>query len=247
MTQPRIVLHQWLISPFCGKIRKVLAFKRLAYETVEYAGLRSMKVKQLSSSGKLPVLDIDGERIQDSSAIARALEERFPNPSLVPSNAAARHLAHLLEDWADESLYWVEMWARFCDPVAHDRAAALLAAGRPSYERHLVKLATLPYRKAVATQGLGRYPTEHILGELRGHLQAIEGLLAESSWLAGEAPSMADIAVSAQLDEIERTSPIASEYGAYPRLSGWLQRCRFEAPDAVRASELAAKVAARLP
>ncbi|HKP62301.1 MAG TPA: glutathione S-transferase N-terminal domain-containing protein [Polyangiales bacterium] len=124
MKQPKIVLHQWMISPFCGEIRKILAYKGLAYEVVEYAGLRALEVKKLSHAGKLPVLDIDGERLCDSSAIAAALETRFPQPSLTPPTAPQRHFAHLLEDWADESLYWFELWARFGDPVAHTHAAA---------------------------------------------------------------------------------------------------------------------------
>lgn len=228
MSQPRIILHQWFISPFCGKIRKVLAYKGLAYETVEYAGLLSLKVKGVSPAGKLPVLDLDGERIQDSSTIARVLEARFPTPSLLPRQPAARHLAHLLEDWADESLYWFEMWARFCNPAVRDRVAVLIADGRPSFERPLVKWGTRRYVQAVKTQGLSRYSDEHILGELRAHLTAIDGLLENSAWLTGDEPSIADVAVSAQLDEFKRTSPLAAEFDSFKRLSAWLPRCQFE-------------------
>lgn len=228
MTQPRIVLHQWMISPFCGKIRKILAYKGLAYEVVEYAGLRALEVKKLSHAGKLPVLDIDGERLCDSSAIAEALEARFPQPSLTPPTAPQRHIAHLLEDWADESLYWFELWARFGDPVAHTRAAALLAAGRPAFERFLVKQGTLRYRRAVVTQGLGRYPEEHVLAKLRAHLDALDGLLEGGPWLVGASPTVADFAISAQLDELQRTSRHAHELHARPRLEAWLQRCQFE-------------------
>lgn len=219
MTQPRIVLHQWEVSPFCGKVRKLLAFKRLSYDVVEYAGLRSLKVAGLTATGKLPVLDIDGERLQDSSTIARVLEARFPSPSLTPTRALARHQAHLLEDWADESLYWFELWARLCDPIALDRFARLFAQGRPRFERGLVKLGTRRYVKALAMQGLGRYSNEHILGELRAHFAAIDGLLEGAEWLTGDEPSIADIAASAQLDEFKRTSTIAHELDAFPRLS----------------------------
>jgi glutathione S-transferase len=43
-----IVLHQWEISPFCGKVRKMLHIKGLAYETVDYAGLRAVRAAKLS-------------------------------------------------------------------------------------------------------------------------------------------------------------------------------------------------------
>ena len=227
MAQPKIVLHQWLISPFCGKIRKVLAFKGLDYEVVEYSGLLATKVKGLSPAGKLPVLDIDGERFQDSTTIAHALDTRFPNPPLLPSRPGARHMAHLLEDWADEALYWIELWARFCDPVARDRAARLLCEGRPDYERVIVKMVTGRYAKAVVTQGLGRYSDADVLAKLREHLVAIDGLLAGGPWLTGDEPSIADLAVSAQLDEFKRTSQLAHELDAHARLGEWLSRCQF--------------------
>jgi len=83
---PRIVLHQWEISPFCGKVRKMLAHKNLAYETVEYGGLLASGAARLSRVGKLPVLDYDGTRIQDSTEIAAFIERHHPDPPLFPQN-----------------------------------------------------------------------------------------------------------------------------------------------------------------
>ena len=65
---PAIILHQWRISPFCGKVRRVLEHKRLAYDVVDYNGLRARKASGLSAAGKLPVLDYDGERIRGRQA-----------------------------------------------------------------------------------------------------------------------------------------------------------------------------------
>jgi len=228
VTQPKIVLHQWLISPFCGKVRKVLALKGLAYDVVEYGGVRALQVKRLSHAGKLPILDYAGERFADSSVIARMLEARHPEPSLYPARPRERQLAHLLEDWADESLYWFELWSRFCDPVARERAVALFCEGRPAYERSIVRLGMRPYQRAVKVQGLGRYPDAFIRSALLEHLAALDGLLAEGPWLVGERASIADIAVSAQLDEFARTSTLAHELGAFPRLVAWLERCDFQ-------------------
>jgi glutathione S-transferase len=44
-----------------------------------------------------------------------------------------------------------------------------------------------------------------------GHLRALEGRLECAEWLTGAEPSIADIAASAQLDEIVRTSTFAHE------------------------------------
>jgi len=227
MNVPELVLHQWCISPYCVKVRKVLDFKQLPYRIEDYGGLRALKVGSLSPSGKLPVLDYGAQRIEDSSAIVRLLDERHPTPALFPASVD-RHLVHLLEDWADESLYWYELWLRLDDPVALERAAAAACVGRPRYERALFKLGLARQRSKLVAQGIGRYPRETVLTNLRGHFAAIEGRLRAGAWLAGDAPSLADIAVAAQLDEVVRTSSsLAGELQALPALWAWLQRCDF--------------------
>lgn len=72
-----VVLHQWEISPFCQKAAKALRHKGIAFEVMNYNGILGAKVKGLSKVGKLPVLDINGQRIQDSTRIARYLDENY--------------------------------------------------------------------------------------------------------------------------------------------------------------------------
>jgi glutathione S-transferase len=52
----------------------------------------------------LPVLELDGQRIADSTAIIAALEQRFPDPALYPSDPRERRRALELEEWFDEQL-----------------------------------------------------------------------------------------------------------------------------------------------
>jgi glutathione S-transferase len=66
-----VTLHQWEISPFCQKVARMLRFKGIEFETINYNGVLGAKVPMLSKVGKVPVLDIDGQRIQDSTRIAR--------------------------------------------------------------------------------------------------------------------------------------------------------------------------------
>jgi glutathione S-transferase len=226
MNFPALVLHQWCISPYCVKVQKVLDFKQLPYCVEDYGGIRALKVRSLAPSGKLPVLDYGTQRIEDSSAIVRLLDERHPAPPLFPPSVD-RHLVHMLEDWADESLYWYELWLRLDDPLALERAAAAACVGRPAYERVLFKLGLSRQRSKLAAQGIGRYPRETVLSNLRGHFAAIEGRLRVHGWLAGDAPSLADIAVAAQLDEVVRTSSLVDELRALPALWAWLERCDF--------------------
>lgn len=221
-----IVLHQWEISPFCGKVRKALWHKGIEFSVLNYNGLRATKASALSPAGKLPVLDIDGQRIQDSSAIVAFLEARDPERPLFPKAPAERALASVFEDWADESLYWIEVALRMGDPAVLPKAAELLCTGRPGWERAVVAtILKLTYPKKLKAQGIGHLSTARIHELLFGHLAALEELLSAGPWLVGDAKSMADIAVSAQIDEIVRTSPLAPRVLAYPRLREWLVRC----------------------
>lgn len=52
----------------------------------------------------MPILQIDDETIGDSTAIIAALEARYPNPPLYPSDPEDRARALELEDWFDENL-----------------------------------------------------------------------------------------------------------------------------------------------
>ena len=53
---------------------------------------------------RLPVLDLDGTVVPDSTAIIAALEERWPEPPLYPDDPADRQRALELEDYFDEQL-----------------------------------------------------------------------------------------------------------------------------------------------
>lgn len=222
---PTIVLHQWLISPFCGKVRRILEHKKLAYTTVEYNGLKARKAKDLTEVGKLPVIDYDGERIQDSSDIAKFLDQKHPDPTLYPADAQQRALAHFWEDWADESLYWFEIYLRVMYDDARDRAVALLAEGRPKYERMILgRVFRRMYAKKVAAQGLGRMPAARVEEKFLAHVDNLETLLAKQRWLVGDTRTIADIAVQAQLGEIARTSHLSSDISQRTAVYEWLRR-----------------------
>jgi glutathione S-transferase len=221
-----LVLHQWEISPFCGKVRRVLRLKKLAFEVIDYNGIRARQAKGLSASGKLPVLEVGGDRIEDSSAIAAYLDREHPEPPLWPAAAADRHLAHFFEDWADESLYWFEVYLRFAVPEARERAVEHLCAGRPAWERAVFRRVIVGmYRRKLAAQGLGRYGREEVERRLLAHLDHLEGHLAGREHLACPRASIADIAVASQLAEIQRTSTLADRIAdGRPALAAWLER-----------------------
>jgi len=195
---PNIVLHQWEISPFCTKVRKALRWKGLAYQTIEYNGLLATRAAKLSGSGKLPVLDYDGTRVQDSSDIVAFLEQRHPQPALIPSDPVERATARLFEDWADESLYWYEVYLRIMYPEVVPNVVALLCKDRPAWERRIFSVVfRRSLTKQLRDQRLGRQNRQTVEAHLFELFTALESILAARQWLVGSARSVADAAVSA--------------------------------------------------
>lgn len=225
---PEIILHQWHISPFCGKVRKALEFKLLPFKLNEsYNGFASFKVPSLSRQGTLPVLDYAGQRLVDSTHIVHFLEQHHPDPPLLPADPRQAALAQLWNDWADNALFWMEAYLRVHNVVATKRAAALISTGRPAWESHaMVPIFKWVYGRRCKAQGLGRMSEQEVMQRFDGYLATIDASLAPGPWLVGEQRSLADIAVSAQLDEIQRTSVEAGRLENHPRLMAWLKRNR---------------------
>jgi glutathione S-transferase len=95
------VLWQYSFSNYNEKVRWALDHKSIPHRrrSLFPGGPRSL---MFSRNGTLPVLDLDGERIVDSTRIIEALEQRHPDPPLYPSDPDERSRALELEDFFDE-------------------------------------------------------------------------------------------------------------------------------------------------
>ncbi len=193
-------LHQFRHSAFCEKVRLILALKGLQVTLVEVSpGLGQLEVFRLSGQRQVPVLVDGGEVIADSTAIALHLEARHPIPALLPSDPLARARVLLLEDWADTALAsgarLALLQAAALNPVLR---TALLPDTTPAALRRLVSAlpggVMAPLSEAVS-EVIG--PCE--ARQLRRNLEQLALLTADRAYLEGEALSLADLAVVAQL------------------------------------------------
>ncbi len=193
-------LHQFRHSAFCEKVRLILSFKGLAHSLVEVTpGLGQLELFRLSGQRQVPVLVEGGEVIADSTAIALHLEDRHPEPSLLPRDPASRARVLLLEDWADTAL------AAGCRQALLQAAAAdpqlrvgLLPGATPGPLRQLASAlpsAVLsPVSEAVSEVFA---PCEG--RQLRRNLEQLQSLVGAGAYLEGDRLSLADLAVAAQL------------------------------------------------
>ena len=220
-----VVLHQWEVSPFCAKVRKLLRLKGIAFRVENYNGLRALKAAKLAPTRQLPVLDWGPERIADSTAIAAFVDQRVPTPPLYPADPREAALARRYEDWAGASLYHYGIYFRVEYAQPRAQAIALLCAGRPAWERALfAPVYTRRLRAQVDALGLTRRDGPGIEAAYLRLIDDLDASLRERDWLVGGAISIADLAVSAQLDEVLRTSTLADRIRLRPNVAKWLAR-----------------------
>jgi glutathione S-transferase len=103
----RVVLWHLPVSHYNEKVRWALAYKDVPHELRTPPAALYMGVALWLTRGKgntLPVLRIDDQTFGDSTEIIAALERRFPEPPLYPSDPDERRRALELEDFFDEEV-----------------------------------------------------------------------------------------------------------------------------------------------
>ncbi|MGE5216064.1 MAG: glutathione S-transferase family protein [Chloroflexota bacterium] len=98
-----IKLYDFKSSPNCQRVKIVLAEKNLPYEVVPI-DLRAKEQKtpeylKLNPYGKVPVLTDDATVLYESCIINEYLEEKYPNPPLMPREPGKKAKARILIDY----------------------------------------------------------------------------------------------------------------------------------------------------
>jgi len=98
-----IKLYDFKSSPNCQRVKIVLAEKHLSYEIVPI-DLRAQAQKtpdylKLNPYGKVPVLTDDDTVLYESCIINEYLEEKYPNPPLLPKEPGKKAKARILIDY----------------------------------------------------------------------------------------------------------------------------------------------------
>jgi len=224
---PRLRLFGSRVSPFVEKVARALALKKLPFETVPVRSPLDLQ-RWSPQTRKMPVLEVDGERVSDSTFILRRLEALAPEPPLWSPDPRTAAAQRLLEDWADESLYWHLMALRWTDANA-PATREQLAATFPPWWRPLARgLLPRALRSAVRAQGLGRLPASVLLVEFGRRLDELVQLLGPDPFLLSDAdaPGGADLAVYGQLATARSgpTPELEELLSHRPALLAWCER-----------------------
>jgi glutathione S-transferase len=107
MSDGKPTLIQLDISHYSEKVRWALDYKKVPHVRRSPLPGSHIPISFALTRGRsvyLPLLQMDGRTIADSTAILAAIEERYPDPPLYPADPEQRRRALDLEDFFDEEL-----------------------------------------------------------------------------------------------------------------------------------------------
>ncbi len=234
---PDLILHHYDGSPFAEKIRLILGFKGLAWQSVKIPVIMPKPDVVALTGGyrKTPLLQMGADVYCDTALIARVLEAVQPAPTMFPASAP---LAPLLAQWADSTLFWAVI------PYTMQPAgAASVFAGVPPEV-----LKAFAADRAPFTAGMRRQTVADATAALQGYLAHLDAQLADGRlWLMGQDASIADFSVAHCGWYVRRGGPVADIFKPHVHFSAWLGRLLalgHGAPSAMSSSDALAVSAA---
>ena len=207
----KIILHHYAISPFSEKIRRILAYKQIAWHAVEQPMMAPKPDLTPLTGGyrRIPVMQIGADIYCDTALIVRRLEALFPKHPVLPEDD--KGLATIIEDWADH-----RMFMHAVPPVVSALADALpegffedRGAMTPGFDKETL-IAAAPLAMQQTTQDLNY----------------LEAQLSGKAFLLGDTFSVADAAcfhiVNFLLNDPANESLLTSR----PAVHAWVTRIR---------------------
>ncbi|MDQ6836154.1 MAG: glutathione S-transferase family protein [Actinomycetota bacterium] len=195
------VLWQLQLSHYNEKVRWALDYKRIPHRRRSLLpGVHVLVARHLTpGSETTPVLTLDGRSIGDSTQILAALEERFPQPPLYPSDPQQRARTLELEDFFDERLG--PHVRRGVYEVLLDKpglVVPMFTNDQPPAARLLFR-ATFPMLRTVMRRKLriNRDAAERSRAATVTAMDRLEAELGPSGYLVGDGFSAADLTAAA--------------------------------------------------
>jgi glutathione S-transferase len=173
------------VSPYVTKTEVQLKMAGLAYRKLDADRGQAPK-------GQIPFIEVDGERIGDSTFIRGFLERTYGLDFDEGLDARERAQAWAIERMAENQLYWVAVHARWLIPENFARGPAHFFDGAPEQVR---AQALEEVRATVKAVGVGRHTEPEIVALGVRSLAALSVMLGEDRYLMGDRPCGADATV----------------------------------------------------
>ncbi len=191
-----ITLYDNPFSPFARKVRLVLGYKGLGFESIDALALAEHeRLATHNPRAEVPVL-VDGELcISESADIVAYIEDRYPQPSVFPvapeARVKARRWQRIADTILDSIIHDISIWMWPTHRRPDQPPAGLIEAG----QRDLARL-----------------------------LQELEGALGEDGFVCGEI-SIADFALFPHISAM-KTLGVSIDEQQLPRVCAWNRSVR---------------------
>ena len=192
-------LYHLPLSPYCRKVRLVLAEKRLPFELkVERVWERRAEYLAMNPAATVPTLEEDnGLAIPDSAVICEYLDEAYPDTSLLGATLGERVEVRRLTAWFD---------GKFDMEVTRNLNG----------EKYFKRISGIGHPSGTALRAG--------YANLREHLQYIGWLAETRKWLAGSFMSLADFAAAAHLSVLDYQGDV--DWSVSPSAHDWYARMK---------------------
>lgn len=202
-----VILHQYDMSPFSEKIRKILGFKNARWHAVAQSMWlpRPHLTPMTGNYRRIPVLQIGADVWCDTRLIARKLDELFPDPPLWPRGLEAA--AESITQWADRHMFGATV------PQVFTALGAMLPPELMA-DRKKMRPDLDPAELA------GMVPD--LKNELRVWLAGLDRTLARGGFLLGDRFSVADASVFHVLWFVRNTPDAGTMLADVPGVQRWL-------------------------
>tara|TARA_R110002072_G_scaffold46082_10_gene127997 strand:- start:27109 stop:27822 length:714 start_codon:yes stop_codon:yes gene_type:complete len=214
------------VSPFCLKTEMALTFLKQPFELIHEGDPRK------APKGKLPFMDIDGERIADSELILLKLDQCFNGGLYSELSPQELAIGRAFTRLAEEHLYWIMVASRWLEDDWFPNVVQGFFGELPGLIRSFIaNSARSTVRKTYDLQGLGRHTKTEQAQFVRDDLAAISNQIEAERYITGSRLTVFDFNVASILVGLMDNTPatwtsvIARDY---PVLREYVDRIQAE-------------------
>jgi glutathione S-transferase len=211
-----IILHHYPNSPFSEKVRLILGYKSIPWQSVLIPRIMPKPDVVALTGGyrRTPFMQLGADIYCDTALMCDELERRFPAPSLYPAGVP-RGLVDTFAQWADSTLFWQGAIGYAFQPKS---LAFMFADAPPEAAKAFAA------DRAAMRAGAPRIGPSESAGALKVFLQRLDSMLETQPYLLSNTPSLADFSAYHPLWFVRRIEPIAAILATVKNVLPWMDR-----------------------
>ena len=216
-TMSGIVLHQYAESPFSEKVRAILGYKGVSYQSVEIPMImpRPDTIPLTGGYRKTPVMQIGADVYCDTAIICRVIDEIYPENTIYPEERLG--MINTVAHWTDTFFFKVCVAIAFQPKAAatnplfkDDSATSAFMADRAEFSKGSSELG-MPFETA----------EPHFISHLN---QLDQQLSVGGPFLFGDEPSIADFSTYHNVWFIYTREALRDYFSPFEHLLAWYEK-----------------------